>query len=145
MTGLLERIRGFFGRLLPGGSGGAESSGETGTDDGAPAASGAETAGGATAQAATEDAADFEYRCSVCGTDVRSPDGDCPLCGSSDVRHVADFEDRQEGDSAADRLDPSRARTTRVAEDAEDPAARLRRIREAEAEAESEAGTEGDG
>jgi hypothetical protein len=72
--------------------------------------------------------ADSAYRCAVCGTGVDDPDADCPLCRSSDVRPAADVDAGAVDESPAG-LDPERVRTARV-RDGDDPADRLRRLRE---------------
>lgn len=55
--GLLDRLRGWLRGLL-----GREPRGSGDDGDGTP-----------------------EYRCAVCGTAVEDPDGECPLCRSTDI------------------------------------------------------------
>lgn len=48
----------------------------------------------------TDDAVTAEYRCAVCGTEVGDPDGECPLCRSTEI--VAGNADPDDGGSASE-------------------------------------------
>ena len=132
MSGLLARLRGWVRRRLPGG--GVESDGADGPDS----TGGPDEEAVSTGEPAGSTDAAPEYGCRVCGTEVRGPDKGCPLCRSTDVRPVAELEGAASAGGGTDGragedptgLDPGRARTTRVAADGNDPAERLRRLRE---------------
>jgi len=87
-----------------------------------------EQSDGETAETSESASEPDSFRCAVCGTAVESPSSTCPLCGANDIE-AGDADD--DGASAA----PS---GERVENEGEDPADRLREMRETLLDAHSE-------